>query len=130
MKSVAIDTNIYSEAMRGNPTAISIFQDFENLLIPPVVLGEILFGFKGGKHERRNINHLRKFLAQKRIRVPAISENTSDYYALILYELKQAGTPIPTNDIWIAASTMENGVSLASRDKHFEKINGLLLIKV
>ena len=51
-------------------------------------------------------------------------ELTSDRYSRIAAQLKRQGTPIPTNDIWIAAQTMEHGVELITSDHHFEKING------
>jgi tRNA(fMet)-specific endonuclease VapC len=55
---------------------------------------------------------------------------TADRYSRIAAQLRQQGTPIPTNDIWIAAQTVENGAELITTDKHFEKINGLVYTRV
>jgi tRNA(fMet)-specific endonuclease VapC len=55
---------------------------------------------------------------------------TADRYSRIAAQLKQKGTPIPTNDIWIAAQTMEHGAELITSDQHFEKISGLVYTRV
>lgn len=127
MSAVLIDTNIYCDAMRGDPPAVSVFQRFDQILMSPVVIGELMSGFKSGSREKSNLAQLRQFLAQDRVRVTAISAETSEFYAFILEELRKNGTPVPTNDIWIAASAMESGAHLATRDRHFAKIKGVLL---
>jgi predicted nucleic acid-binding protein len=128
MKKILIDTNIYSDAMRGEKYAVDIFRRNEQLLFSPVVVGELLAGFKRGKQEEKNKRQLEEFFSRERVLELSISSETSEFYAFILEQLKEKGAPIPTNDIWIAASAMENGAAVATRDEHFSKIEGLILI--
>ena len=128
MKKVLIDTNIYCNAMRGIKSAVDIIQYAENILMSPIVIGELYSGFKNGKYEKRNREQLRKFISSPRIKLLQITDYTSDFYSHILTQLRKNGTPIPTNDIWIAASVFENGAKLASLDSHFLKVEGLQLV--
>ena len=128
MKKILIDTNIYSDAMRGEKYAVNILRRNVQVLISPVVIGELLAGFKRGTKEGKNKQQLDEFLSRERVFELSISSETSEFYAFILNQLKEQGTPIPTNDIWIAASAMENGAALATRDEHFHKITGLIII--
>ncbi len=128
MKKVLIDTNIYCEAMRGKKTAVDVIQCAENILMSPIVIGELFAGFKKGKFEKRNREQFRKFLKSQRVKLLQITDNTADFYSYILTQLRKNGTPIPTNDIWIAASVFENGAKLASLDSHFLKVKGIQLV--
>ena len=114
--------------MRGMKSAADVIQCAENILMSPIVIGELYSGFKKGKYEKRNREQLRKFINSPRIKLLQISDNTSDFYSYILTQLRKNGTPIPTNDIWIAASVFENGAKLASLDAHFLKVAGLQLV--
>ena len=102
---------------------------YEILLISPVVVGELLAGFRRGNLEDENRMKLKDFLSRGRVETVFISMETSEFYSFILNELKKQGTPIPVNDIWIAASALEYGAGIATMDSHFEKIKGLLIIK-
>lgn len=128
MSRVLIDTNIYSNAMRGEAGAIEIMRSYDEIYFSPIVIGELLAGFKGGSQEQRNTKQLHSFLAQARVKPLSLGESTAQFYAMIFNDLKSRGTPLPTHDLWIAASAMEHGVPLATRDKHFQKIPGLLLV--
>jgi tRNA(fMet)-specific endonuclease VapC len=128
MKKILIDTNIYSDAMRGEKYAVNILRRNVQVLISPVVIGELLAGFKRGTQEEKNKQQLNEFLSRERVLELSISSETSEFYAFILNQLKEQGTPIPTNDIWIAASAMEKGAVIATRDEHFPKIKGLIII--
>ena len=90
-----------------------------------MALGELLCGFRGGRRERENRERLREFLSSPRVVVTPITPETSEFYANILTALRREGTPIPTNDIWIAACALEHGAHLATSDTHFEKVPGL-----
>lgn len=92
-----------------------------------IVLGELLAGFRGGQREAINRRELDLFLDAPRVSLLSVDEETADFFALIFNQLKTQGTPIPTNDIWIAASAMRHGLSLATFDNHFSKIAGLNL---
>lgn len=72
------------------------------------------------------MEELNDFLSHPAVETIKLSEITSDRYSRIAAQLKQQGTPIPSNDIWIAAQTMETGAELVAMDNHFNKINGLV----
>ena len=129
-KKVIIDTNVYSNAMRGEQTFINIFQQYENILFSPIVIGELLAGFRRGTREKENRKQLKFFLNNERIAGLNISSETSEFYSFILNDLRTKGTPIPVNDIWIAASAMEHGAPIASDDSHFIKINGIDIVRL
>ena len=128
MKNVLIDTNIYSYAMKGNPETVSVLQRVHEIAICSISIGELLSGFKGGRRERENREELEEFLDAPRVRLYGIDENTADFYADILNDLREKGTPIPTNDIWIASVAFQHGLRLFSKDQHFKNISGLILI--
>lgn len=127
MKRIVIDTNIYASFKRNDAIVLEILRRVEFVGIPIVVLGELFCGFKGGSKESKNREELEQFLDSPRVHIIEVDEETADFYANIFWELKKKGTPIPTNDIWIAASTMRHGVHLFTHDKHFENVDGLLL---
>ena len=126
MKKVLIDTNIYSLAMKGDKDIIDTLRKIDQIGISTISIGELFSGFKGGEYEEKNKNELDIFLDSPRVIILTIDVETADYYASILNDLRKKGTPIPTNDIWIAASAFQNGFKLFSKDKHFNFIPGLI----
>lgn len=127
MKKVLIDTNIYSLAMKGDATVVNELRKIDQIGFSAVSVGELFSGFKGGRREDKNREELNIFLDSPRVVVHAISVDTAEFYASILNNLKLAGTPIPTNDIWIAAVAFQHGYKLFTKDKHFESVPGLVL---
>jgi tRNA(fMet)-specific endonuclease VapC len=85
-----------------------------------------MLGFRNGTQYKKNMDDLNKILQHEAVDLAQIGDLTSDRYSRIAAQLKRQGTPIPTNDIWIAAQTLEHGVKLITSDQHFEKINGLV----
>ena len=128
MKDFLIDTNIYSYALKGDPETVSTLKEARHIGISSVSIGELLSGFKGGKREKENKKELAEFLDSPRVRLYPVDENTAEFYAEILNELRKNGTPIPTNDIWIASVAFQCGLPLFSKDQHFGKVKGLVLI--
>ncbi|EFI33520.1 PilT protein domain protein [Desulfonatronospira thiodismutans ASO3-1] len=128
MKRVMIDTNIYSLALKGDPEVADYLRKVDKIGISTISIGELLSGFKGGNREDKNREELDFFLDSPRVVVHAVDVETADFYASILDKLKSAGTPIPTNDMWIAASAFQHGYKLFSRDRHFEMVQGLILV--
>lgn len=126
MKKVLIDTNIYSFAMMGDVNVVNALKRIDVIGFSAISIGELFSGFKGGKREARNREELNLFLDSPRVLVHPIDEGTADFYASILNNLKMAGTPIPTNDIWIAALAFQYGYQLFSKDNHFSLIPGLV----
>jgi tRNA(fMet)-specific endonuclease VapC len=126
MKKVLLDTNIYSLAMKGDTNVLNTLRKIDRIGFATISIGELYSGFKGGRHEAKNREELNFFLDSPRVFVHTIDEGTADFYASILHSLKTAGTPIPTNDIWIAAVAFQHGYKLFTRDKHFILVPGLL----
>ena len=126
MRKVLIDTKIYSLAMRGEGSVVDILRKIDLIGFSVVSIGELYSGFKGGRFEPKNREELNLFLDSPRVVVHAVDEGAANFYASILNNLKTAGTPIPTNNIWIAASAFQHGYTLFSKDKHFNLIPGLV----
>jgi tRNA(fMet)-specific endonuclease VapC len=119
MSRVAIDTSAYSALFRKHPGIVEAMRQTEVVLLSPVVIGELRAGFRRGLREDFNETRLAEFRSIHRVRVPEIDEETADYYAEIRQYLKRAGTPLPTNDIWIAATAMQHGCRVLTTDRHF-----------
>ena len=128
MKSVLIDTNIYTCALKGDKETIAVLRQVREIVICSISIGELLSGFKAGRRERKNRAELAEFLDAPRVQVYGIDEDTAEFYATILDGLRKGGKPIPTNDIWIASVAFQHGFPLFTKDRHFELISGLMLI--
>jgi predicted nucleic acid-binding protein len=128
MKKILLDTNSYVAFKRNEPAAVRSIRQSEFIGINATVLGELLSGFRAGSKEGANRKELNLFLESPRVQVLAIDEDTAEYYAKVFCDLKKKGRPIPTNDIWVAASAMQHGLWLVSKDEHFHEVEGLLLL--
>lgn len=129
MKRVLIDTNIYSFAMKGDEDVVRVLKRIDVIGFSAISIGELFSGFKAGNQEMKNREELHLFLDSPRVVVHPIDDDTADFYASILNTVRKAGTPIPTNDIWIASIAFQHGYQLFSRDKHFSWIPGLVQFK-
>ena len=109
MKKVLIDTNVFSLAMKGEGSVVTALRKIDLIGFSTISIGELFSGFKGGSRETRNREELNLFLDSPRVVVHPIDEGTADFYASVLNDLRAAGTPIPTNDIWIAAVAFQHG---------------------
>ena len=127
MKHILIDTNFYVAFKRDQPAAVAFLRQVEYIGISTVVLGELLAGFRCGNREPENRRELDLFLDSPRVEILGIDEETSDFYAEVFRALKGKGRPIPSNDLWIAATSLRHGLALATFDEHFRYIDGLLL---
>ena len=127
---IMLDTSAYVEFKRNALETVEIIVRAELLLFSPVVLGELMFGFRAGTRFKENMDDLNRFLEHEAVKLVQIGKITSDRYSRIAAQLKRQGTPIPTNDIWIAAQSMEHGAELITSDQHFERINGLVYTKL
>ena len=127
---ILLDSNAYSHLKRGHHRIVEIVRGSEEILLPLVVIGELLYGFRNGSRPERNTRELHAFLDNPRVSIAAMSLTTADSYARIAAALRTRGRPIPSNDIWIAAHTMETGADLVSYDGHFDHIDGLAWIHV
>lgn len=127
MSRALLDTSGYSAFMRGDPAVKEMLQTVDAICVNAVVLGELRAGFLRGRTRQKNEARLRQFLASSRTSALAVDEETAERYAVILNALWNAGTPIPTNDIWIAASAMQYGLVVITTDAHFLKIPQILV---
>jgi tRNA(fMet)-specific endonuclease VapC len=129
MKKIILDTNFYVAFKLGDQKAVETIRRAELLAVNAVVVGELLAGFRCGNRERQNRDELEAFLDSPRLEFLPVEEETAEFYAQIFAELRLRGRPIPTNDLWIAASAMQHGLALATYDEHFSSISGLLLVE-
>ena len=128
MRRLLIDTNIYSYALKGDVDVVEVLRKAEEIGFSVISIGELLSGFKGGGKEQKNREELETFLDSPRVVVYSVNEDTSEFYAEILHNLRKIGKPVPTNDIWIAAVAFQNGLKLFTKDTHFKTIAGLSLV--
>jgi tRNA(fMet)-specific endonuclease VapC len=125
LRPVVLDTNAYTAFMLGDAAVVEVVAYAPRLCLTSVVLGELLGGFAAGSREAKNRAELARFLESPRVELMPVTALTADNYALVYAGLRRKGQPIPTNDLWIAASALEHGAALLTRDAHFSKIDGL-----
>jgi tRNA(fMet)-specific endonuclease VapC len=123
---VALDTNRLTDLFQGDAALADRLGLCDEVWIPLVVLAEIKAGFLGGNRRHRNEILLRKLLSKATVGVLLPDRETAEHYARLFVQLKRAGTPVPDNDLWIAALALQHDLLLITRDKHFESIPQLL----
>ena len=123
---VALDTNRLTDLFQGDAALAERLGMCDEVWIPLVVLAEIKAGFLGGTERHRNEILLRKLLSKTTVGVLLPDRETAEHYARLFVQLKRAGTPVPDNDLWIAALALQHDLLLITRDKHFKSIPQLL----
>lgn len=126
MNRLLLDTNVYTAFMLGRPDVVETLSLAAQIVICPIVAGELLAGFRAGTREKANRKQWELFLDNPRVAEVGIDASTADFYAEVYRALRAKGTPIPTNDLWIAACALQNGLPLATLDAHFRAIDGLV----
>ena len=126
---ITLDTNAYTHMMAGDKIAIERIENASTIFIPIIVLAELFYGFKLGSQTERNMRILERFLKKKEVSVSQTTIQTAQLFAEIKKNLKLKGNPIPINDIWIAALSIEKGSTLFTYDSHFDVIQGLSLVR-
>lgn len=122
---LVVDTTAYSHARRGTTVALDAMARAEALFVPVTVLGELEAGFQTGSRYRENRKALDEFLAEPYVGVLDVTRDVAGLYGRVFASLKRAGTPVPVNDIWIAAATLGCGAHLITFDEDFGRIAGL-----
>jgi tRNA(fMet)-specific endonuclease VapC len=117
-----LDTSAYSHFKRGGAEIVDLIDTAEWIGVPPVVLGELWARFLRGRRARENESELREFLANPAVEEVSIDARVARLYAEIVVSLREAGTPLPVNDIWIAACAAAAGASVLTYDDHFRHI--------
>ncbi|MCL5992020.1 MAG: type II toxin-antitoxin system VapC family toxin [Bacteroidetes bacterium] len=130
MKNVLLDTNAYSNLLKGNNHVLEIIDEAETVYISVIVIAELLTGFKGGTGENKNKEILKRFLSKPNIRIIDVSLETAEIFAHIKNLLRSTGNPIPLDDVWIVSHVIETGSVLITFDEHFNKIAGLRVLRL
>jgi len=125
MSRVIIDTNAYTALMAGDGSVADILREATAVILTPVVLGELFDGLRGGTRYHKNMATLTRFRERPRTITVPITPETAEWFGVVKAALRRRGRPIPINDVWIAASCLEHGAALITRDAHFAEIDGL-----
>ena len=130
MKSLVLDTNVLIHLLRNAANYIHLFKTYDEVILPSIVVGEYKAGLFETRTGEKNRQSLADYLADPNVRGVPITDRTADIYAKVYQALRKEGTPIPQNDMWIAASALENGADLATCDEHFRHVPMLTVIVV
>ena len=125
---VALDTNRYVDFCRNQKDAVTILEYAANIFLPFVVLAELRAGFAVGSKGSENERTLRRFLMEDGVSILFPDEQTTHHYANVYRQLRNQGTPIPTNDMWIAALVLQHDLALCARDEHFDHLAQLVRV--
>jgi len=119
---LALDTNRYTDLCRGAESVVQTVEFADEVWLPFIVLGELRASFAVGSQGSRNEAVLRRFLLKSGVAVLYADEQTTHHYAAVYRQLRKQGTPIPTNDMWIAALVLQHSLVLYARDTHFDAL--------
>jgi tRNA(fMet)-specific endonuclease VapC len=119
---LALDTNRYTDFQRGDPAVTAVLEAADEIILPFAAVAELRVGFLGGSRGGENEQSFQAFLARPGVTIVYPNQQTTLEYATLYHQLRKQGTPIPTNDIWIAAIVVQNGLTLYSRDAHFDHL--------
>ncbi|MHB8873881.1 MAG: PIN domain-containing protein [Myxococcaceae bacterium] len=125
MRKILLDTNAYSRLRVGDRAMLDPLGEAEVVFMSIFVLGELHAGFAGGRAAERNRAELRDFLGSPTVKLLFATDETAEVFGTVKDLLRRQGTPLPINDVWIAAHALEAGATLVTFDAHFEKVRGL-----
>lgn len=123
--NIAIDSNRYTDLIKGDKAALETLERATSVLVPLIVLAELRAGFACGSKRQENERVLVQFLNTSGVSVLYPDESTTLAYAELFRDLRKAGKPVPTNDLWIAALCIQHNLVLFARDRHFDLISRL-----
>lgn len=120
---LVLDTNIYVDFGQGRQEVVDLIATRSTeILLPVIVLGELFYGFQRGSKSKENEARFRHFVTSLGVSIIDVDEEVARKYSLVYSALSARGTPIPINDVWIAACCMSVGGTLLTRDRHFDQI--------
>lgn len=122
---LVLDTSAYSRFRAGDERVLEIIAACEIIYLPTIVLGELEAAFSLGRRERENRSVLGEFLAESFVSILPVTPAVARRYGRLFAGLRRAGTPIPINDIWIAATALDCGGHLLTFDGEFGRIPSL-----
>ena len=128
MTNVVVDSSVLIDVINGRGDFAVLLGKAEKVLVPLIVLGEIHAGFSDTRADSAKRKAVEKFLAIPSVQTITITEDTIGFYAAVRRQLKKAGTPIPQNDVWIAAQALEHGAVLCTLDNDFKVVANLRLV--
>lgn len=126
---LVLDTNAYSSLMKGDRRVCEILEAAEWLGIPSIVIGELTAGFLAGSKAVWNLTLLDSFIKEAGVEVLTLGRREAERYGALVKALRERGTPIPSNDLWIAAQTLVAEARLLSSDRHFDLVPGLIRVE-
>lgn len=124
---IVLDTNAYSAFLQGDENVFAMLGLADRTFISVVVLGELFAGFRGGTRYLQNKKRLDLFLQKSTVHVMQVTPETAEIFGRLKHQLKEQGTPIPLNDVWLAAQAIETGSVMVTFDQHFSHISELRL---
>lgn len=127
MNAILLDTNAMTALFQGDTTVLDAVATADCVYASAIVIGELEAGFRGGSRYAVNLAILNRFLGKSTVTVMPVGRATGECFGRIKQSLKRKGTPIPINDIWLAAQSMETGAVLVTYDGHFDLVDGLRL---
>lgn len=125
-----LDTSAYSQFVRGDKRLRKWFKSVNTIIVPTIVIGELRAGFAAGSKMVENEKLLARFLDSTNVEVVTITDTTTKQFANIYAALRQVGTPIGTNDMWISAISIELDVPLLTLDSDYSRVGGLSLVDI
>lgn len=125
---VAVDTSRYVDLCRGIAETVDLLETAEALVVPFIVIAELRAGFAQGRREAENERTLRQLLLKDDVHVAFPDDQTTHHYAAVYRQLRRQGTPIPTNDMWVAALVLQHNLALHARDRHFDNLAQLVRV--
>ena len=117
---IVLDSSAYIDFCKGDSKTVQIIRSAESVFVPFIVLGELRGGFLSGSQTLKNEQILTRFLNEYQVDVLYPDDQTAHHYARLHHQLRKQGTPIPQNDLWIAALVSQHDLYLCARDKHFD----------
>lgn len=127
MTPILLDTNAYAAFKRGDEEAVEILRHADVIGLSAIVMGELLSGFAMGRLEAQNRRELNAFVDSPRVTIVPIDQGAAEFYSRVYLALRRKGKPIPTNDLWIAATGMQHGLGVFTYDQHFHEVDGLIV---
>ena len=125
-RNYLLDTNIIVDLFQGNEKTRHQIEEVKETIISVITLGELYYGAENSQRKEKHLKELIKF--NKICKVIEIDNQIAKRYGMIKKELKKIGKPIPENDIWIAATTIEHKLTIITKDRHFSLIDGIKLM--
>ena len=128
--TLLLDTSAYSAFNRGDLRLRSWFNVKHTILVPLIVIGELRAGFIAGTKTAENEQLLQQFLDSPNVQTIALTDETTKYFAKLFLEIRKTGRAIGTNDLWIAALSLEHNTQILTLDEDFQRVPGLRVIKL